>query len=142
VNVWWGYLSSVLFVSGFAAARMRQHQRALPAPANPALVNGLEANVRVTVLYALPDRVWEEVVEIGAGATLRAAIDASGVQGVFPALRVEETGAGVFGRLCQLDDPLQEGDRVEIYRPLQVDPKEARRIRAGVRRRAAARPGS
>jgi len=44
----------------------------------------------------------------------------------------------VFGQLRSPADPLRDGDRVEIYRPLTIDPKEARRIRAAVRRRRAA----
>jgi putative ubiquitin-RnfH superfamily antitoxin RatB of RatAB toxin-antitoxin module len=37
--------------------------------------------------------------------------------------------AGVWGRQAPLHQPLRQGDRVELYRPLQVDPKDARRLR-------------
>ena len=42
----------------------------------------------------------------------------------------DEAQVGIFGEICGRDRPLAEGDRVEIYRPLQVDPKAARRARA------------
>ena len=101
--------------------------------------------MRVTVVYALPGRVWERTVEVAAGATLRDAVDRACVLDEFPALRAAELSTGVYGKLRKLDDPLHDGDRVEIYRPLIVDPKEARRIRADIRRRGAGgltkRPG-
>lgn len=99
--------------------------------------------MQVSVVYALPDRVWEKGVDIGDGATLQEAIIASGVLAAFPALHLEALTAGVFGKVRRLDERLHAGDRVEIYRPLQVDPKEARRIRADLRRRGGPRtPGT
>lgn len=95
--------------------------------------------VQVSVVYALPDAVWERSIVVDADATLRGAIERSGVLETFPALRDHDLSAGVYGALRSLDDPLHDGDRIEIYRPLQVDPKDARRIRAEVRRRAAQR---
>jgi hypothetical protein len=92
--------------------------------------------MRVSVVYALPGQVWENVVDIGADATLRTAIEQSGVLNAFPALRLDQLNVGVYSKLRPLDVPAREGDRIEIYRLLQVDPKEARRIRAEVRRRA------
>jgi putative ubiquitin-RnfH superfamily antitoxin RatB of RatAB toxin-antitoxin module len=94
--------------------------------------------MRVTVTYALPGSVWEQALEVESGATLRDAVGRSGVLDRFPALRAKDLSAGVFGKLRKLDDPLHEGDRVEIYRPLAIDPKEARRVRAEIRRRAVA----
>jgi hypothetical protein len=42
---------------------------------------------------------------------------------------------GVFGQSCRLDDPVHDGDQIEIYRPLTIDPKEARRQRAALKAR-------
>lgn len=97
-------------------------------------------SVQVTVVYALPDAVWERAVDVEAGATLRTAIERSGFALAYPGAVHEAMHVGVFGKRGSLDDTLHDGDRVEIYRALTVDPKEARRIRAEVRRRAARRP--
>lgn len=93
--------------------------------------------MQVTVVYALPDAVWERAVDLEPGATLRTAIDRAGFAQDWPEAARDAMHVGVFGKRRSLDDPLHEGDRVEIYRPLTVDPKEARRIRADIRRRAA-----
>jgi putative ubiquitin-RnfH superfamily antitoxin RatB of RatAB toxin-antitoxin module len=60
-------------------------------------------------------------VDLPAGATVHDALVASGLEG---------HAFGVFGKRVALDQPLADGDRVEIYRPLVIDPKEARRRRA------------
>jgi putative ubiquitin-RnfH superfamily antitoxin RatB of RatAB toxin-antitoxin module len=65
------------------------------------------------------------VVSLPAGATLRDAVMAAGFD-----LRIQNHTYGIFGKRVALDQPLAEGDRVEIYRPLAMDPKEARRLRA------------
>ncbi len=67
-------------------------------------------------------------VEMPDGATLRSAIEASGVL-ARRGLVLDALSTGVWGRKQPLDTLLRERDRVEIYRPLQCDPKEARRLR-------------
>ncbi len=86
--------------------------------------------MRVEVAYARPDRQRLVTVELAAGATARDAVRASGLAAEFPEIDVERVPLGVFGRACADESVLRAGDRVEIYRPLQVDPKEARRRRA------------
>jgi len=66
-------------------------------------------------------------VRLPAGATVRDAVAASG-------LAVDWSAVGIFGRRVAAEAPVSDGDRVEIYRPLVNDPKEARRRRAGKRR--------
>lgn len=100
----------------------------------------------VTVVYAQAGtvRCAQQVIEVDVdtGTTVRQAIVASGLLAREPVLRpgqaLEELDVGVWNHRCSLDAELREGDRIEVYRPLQVDPKEARRVRAEVRRR---RPG-
>ena len=58
------------------------------------------------------------------------AIRASGLLDRFQQWRLPELVVGVFGKKVNLDTLLADGDRVEIYQPLQIDPKEARRLRA------------
>lgn len=86
--------------------------------------------MRVEVAYARPDRQRLVTVELAAGATARDAARASGLVDEFPEIDIERAPLGVFGRACAGDTVLRAGDRVEIYRPLQIDPKEARRRRA------------
>lgn len=77
--------------------------------------------LRVEIVHARPDGA--EVIEIRLpdGATVRDALAASGMKG---------NQVGIFGKRVTMDTRLAEGDRVEIYRPLKLDPKEARRRRA------------
>ena len=105
---------------------------------------------RVTVLYSpAPREVLEWSVEVPPGATMRDAVLASGWRALAPQGEVPEVG--VWGRRCSALQVVREGDRVEIYRPLLVDPKVARRERfrkqgartAGLfaNRRPGAKPG-
>jgi putative ubiquitin-RnfH superfamily antitoxin RatB of RatAB toxin-antitoxin module len=93
--------------------------------------------MRVSVVYCAPDAVWSREIEIPAGTTLRGAIECSGVLAAYPALRIEPLAAGIFGHVRDPDTLLHDGNRVEVYRGLRVDPKEARRHRAALRRRRA-----
>jgi len=95
--------------------------------------------VEVVYVAAQDQRLIE--LSMTSGTTIAQAIEASGVLREFPEIDLTSNRVGVFGRLVRLDDRVQEGDRVEIYRPLQADPKEARRRRARVARRAAGERG-
>lgn len=84
----------------------------------------------VEVVYALPLAQDCVAVTLPAGACLREAIECSGLLQRHPAIDLASCRVGIWGRRARLDDPLRDGDRVEIYRPLQIEPKEARRARA------------
>lgn len=86
--------------------------------------------MRVEVACARPERQRLVTVELAAGATARDAVRTSGLAAKFPEIDFEQAPLGVFGYACADDTVLRAGDRVEVYRPLQVDPKEARRRRA------------
>lgn len=73
--------------------------------------------------------VDEETVTLDLGAVLADALHASGLLQRHGLAEVGVLRVGIWGRVMPLDAPLRERDRVEIYRPLQVDPKEARRLR-------------
>jgi uncharacterized protein len=88
------------------------------------------ARLRVEVVYATPERQWVVAVELETGATLADALARSGLRETCPELAAGPVELGVFHRRQAPQTPLADGDRVEIYRPLQVDPKEARRLRA------------
>ena len=77
--------------------------------------------IAVEVVYALPEKQYLQRVMLDEGATVEAAIRASGIL---------ELRSDIYSRPVKLGDVLKEGDRVEIYRPLIADPKELRRQRA------------
>ncbi len=86
--------------------------------------------LHVEVAYAEPDRQRVLGIDIAAGSTLEQAIRASGILTEFPGIDLATHKVGVFGTVCSLQQPLQQGDRVEIYRSLLMDPREHRRQRA------------
>lgn len=92
--------------------------------------DSLCANIQVTVVYAQPDWVWERALRVSAGTTVEQAYDQSGFAQTHPGLARKVNAIGVFGQRCARDHPLENGDRVEMYRALHFDPKESRRRRA------------
>lgn len=90
--------------------------------------------MRIDVIYATPAEQEVIEVELPDGATVREAIVMSGVLTRFPEIDLAAAAVGIFGERAALDDPLEQDDRVEIYRPLLADPKEARRRRARKKR--------
>ena len=87
-------------------------------------------SLEVEVAYALPDRQELLPVRVRRGATARQAIEQSGILKLFPEIDLAINQVGVFGKLVTAERILQEGERVEIYRPLKADPKEVRKLRA------------
>ncbi len=85
---------------------------------------------RVEVAYAREDEQAIFSVAADQGLTAQEAIRRSGILRRFPEIDLAVNRVGVFGKLAQLDQVLQPGDRVEIYRSLIADPKEARKKRA------------
>ena len=79
---------------------------------------------------ARPGEAREVDLELRAGASVLDAIRASGAMTGEGAIDISTQAVGIWGRTVALDAPLAEGDRVEIYRALLMDPKEARRRRA------------
>jgi putative ubiquitin-RnfH superfamily antitoxin RatB of RatAB toxin-antitoxin module len=90
--------------------------------------------LNVQVCYALPDQSFVKSLQLAPGTSIAQAIEASGVLKRFPQIDLTQQRVGVFGKLKTPDTLLREGDRVEIYRPLQADPKETRRRRAAHRK--------
>ena len=85
---------------------------------------------RVSVLYSpVPREVLEWEVVVAPGATVLQALQASGLGATFPDLDLREAAVGIWGRKARLEQLVRDQDRVEVYRPLKVDPKLARRER-------------
>lgn len=91
---------------------------------------GPDSDMRVELVYALP--AAQEVLELRLpeGVTIRRALELSGLLDRHPDIDRDALAVGVFGRTADADTVLKNGDRVEIYRPLVADPKQARRRRA------------
>jgi putative ubiquitin-RnfH superfamily antitoxin RatB of RatAB toxin-antitoxin module len=87
-------------------------------------------DIRVEVAYATPERQAVKVLTLPAGSRVEQAIRASGLLEEVPAIDLGQAQVGVWGEPVELDAVLEDGARVEIYRPLIADPKEARRRRA------------
>jgi putative ubiquitin-RnfH superfamily antitoxin RatB of RatAB toxin-antitoxin module len=86
--------------------------------------------VEVEVVYAKPEEQAIITLAMPEDASVEDAIKASGLLERFPEVAMSELKVGIFGVACKLDQPVREADRIEIYRALLHDPKEARRQRA------------
>lgn len=91
--------------------------------------------MQITIVAARAEAAEVRVVTVPDGATVRAALEAAGLIGAVDADSASPR-VGMFARRVSLASPLRDGDRVELYRPLRVDPKEARRRRVEKRSRA------
>ncbi len=83
----------------------------------------------VSVVYALPDRQCVCELDLPDGSTLETALRQSGLMREIPEIRMADVLVGVHGHVRPMHTVLREGDRVEIYRPLGIEPKDARRQR-------------
>jgi len=86
--------------------------------------------INVEVVYALQQKQELVAVKLEEGATVRQAIEASGLLAKYPEIDLAKNKLGIFAKLAKADGVLRDKDRVEIYRPLIADPKEVRKQRA------------
>lgn len=84
--------------------------------------------MNIEVAMAVAGEVLRKTVELPAGASIADALSAAGFS------VADDAAVGVLGRIRALDEPVADGERVEIYAPLTADPKQARRNRARKRR--------
>ncbi|MFA5937899.1 MAG: RnfH family protein [Sinimarinibacterium sp.] len=91
--------------------------------------------IQVEVSYARPSEQVILKLDVNAGATLRQVIEKSGILQRFPEIDLAANRVGRWSHVAALDDLVQAGDRIEIYRPLLADPKEMRRQRAAAANR-------
>ncbi|MDU8359267.1 RnfH family protein [Pseudomonas syringae group sp. J309-1] len=89
-----------------------------------------KAIITIEVMRAGVDRQLLQAVEVPAGSTVQQALLLSGVRNEFPELDLANCPVGIFGKVVSRERALEQGDRIEIYRPLLADPKEVRRLRA------------
>jgi len=88
--------------------------------------------INVEVAYALPDRQKLIALRVAPGTSMYEAVQQSGIAGFFPELDIDRAAMGIFGKVeaSPKARSLQDGERVEIYRPLLIDPKDNRKARA------------
>ncbi|MGG8470787.1 RnfH family protein [Rahnella sp. PAMC25617] len=88
------------------------------------------SEIRVEVVYALPERQYLRTVKLEEGSSVEEAVKASGLLELRSDIDLKQNKLGIYSRPVKLADTVSDGDRIEIYRPLIADPKELRRIRA------------
>lgn len=86
--------------------------------------------IKVEVVYAYPDKFFLKKIELDQVLSVQNVILQSGVLEKYTEIDLRENKVGVFSRTVKLTDMVEDGDRIEIYRPLIADPKEMRRKRA------------
>ncbi len=86
--------------------------------------------LHVSVAYVGDDEQLLRALDVRDGVRVREAIEQSGALSRFPEIDLAVNKVGIFGKQVKLDQRLEDGDRVEIYRPLFIDPKDARKRRA------------
>lgn len=84
----------------------------------------------IEVAYATPSHQCIKPLQVPEGCTIAEAIALSNLEKEFPGLDLTAPKVGVFSRPRALTDVVKAGERIEIYRPLTIDPKEARRAKA------------
>lgn len=91
-----------------------------------------QSTIRVEVAYARPDRQLILETSVPEGSSCAEAVRCSGILQAFPEIDPDRATMGIFGKrvMNPARHPVAEGDRVEIYRPLKVEPGRARRERA------------
>lgn len=83
--------------------------------------------LHIEVVAAMPDRQQLVSIRLSEGATVTDAINESGIAAGFPEIEFDTCSVGIWGQPAARDKVLRNNDRVEIYRPLETDPREARR---------------
>ena len=86
--------------------------------------------IAITVAYAAAHKQIEIPLIVDENCTIALAIARSKICEQFPEIKLSHIAVGIFSKRATLDTLVYDGDRVEIYRPLMMDPKEARRLRA------------
>lgn len=87
--------------------------------------------MNIGIVYALAKKQVWLTIEMPDGATVQDAIDRSGILAQFPDIDLTRQKVGIFSKVCTLETRLEDGDRVEIYRPLVADPKTLKALGKG-----------
>jgi hypothetical protein len=85
---------------------------------------------QIEVAFGLPHKQQLITLNVAPGTTVEQAIQQSGILSIFPEIDLSKNAVGIWNRVVKLTDTVENGDRIEIYRPLMADPKEVRKKRA------------
>jgi len=85
------------------------------------------AEFEVEIVFASPDRQLLKIVLVAAGDTVADVVANSGLCEDFPEFQIDGLALGIWGCEVERKQAVKDGDRIEIYRPLEMDPREARR---------------
>jgi hypothetical protein len=88
--------------------------------------------LQIELVYAGVDNILRIPLQVTEGTTIRQALALSGMLEQCPEIDPERNKLGIFSKLCDPDTVVAAGDRVEVYRPVTADPKQARRRRASL----------
>jgi putative ubiquitin-RnfH superfamily antitoxin RatB of RatAB toxin-antitoxin module len=83
--------------------------------------------MKVTIVYAKPSRQTVIGVDLPDGATVQQALEKSGVLRQFPEIDLTQQKVGIYGKATTLETVVEDGTRIEIYRPITADPKTVKR---------------
>lgn len=86
--------------------------------------------MNIELVYVSQSQSWVVPMTVDHGCSVRQAILSSGILQSCPEINLAVNKVGIYSRITSLDTLLEAEDRIEIYRPLLIDPKEARRLRA------------
>lgn len=109
-----------------------------PAPPEALIPDGIRcapATVPVEVAYALPSRQTLLALDVAAGSTVAEVLRQSGILDRHPEIELARVTVGIWSRPVALVQPVQAGDRIEIYRPLVIDPRTTLRQRERAKQR-------
>jgi len=99
-------------------------------PTNLSASDSENNKITIELIYPLPQEQVLFEIDLEPETIVSEAIQLSGILEQYPEIDLAVNKVGIFGKACQLTDSLHDGDRIEIYRPLIADPKEARKKRA------------
>ena len=89
-----------------------------------------EPMLPIEVVYATAEQQLLLALEVPAGTSVSEAVRLSGIAGQLPGVSIGDCPMGIFGKVVASQHPVEAGDRIELYRPLLIDPKEVRKQRA------------
>ena len=89
-----------------------------------------DAPLQIEIAYAEPQRAIVKSYLLARGSRVADALRLASLDPDFAGVDLWNSALGIFGRLTRADHELQDGDRIEVYRPLTADPKASRRARA------------
>lgn len=87
-------------------------------------------SISIQITYALPEKQTLLSLEVAPNTTVQEAVEQSGILQLHTDINLNENKVGIWYKATKLSTLLKSGDRIEIYRPMTADPKEARRLRA------------